>query len=183
MESRLWRVFDGQWRSLRVAAIRLVNCNRRSTSRKNILNGHGQQWPCFFIIRHLNICYRTQIRPNENILCSKDISEKEPTLWSVMETTRIGPVSMLVLQHITTHMGNIQTAQYGYQSSLQIHRKIQGIAKSSYKNYRSRFQKPAFLLAHWSLPSQWLSHRTLILEKGEYWIPLFPPKTCINCSR
>ena len=29
-------------------------------------------------------CYRTQIRPCENILCLKDISEKEPTLWSVM---------------------------------------------------------------------------------------------------
>jgi hypothetical protein len=30
-------------------------------------------------IRPLKICYKTEIRPGD-ILCSKDISEKEPTL-------------------------------------------------------------------------------------------------------
>jgi len=38
-------------------------------------------------------CYRTKIRAGENILCHKDVSEKKPTFWSVMETTWISHVS------------------------------------------------------------------------------------------
>jgi hypothetical protein len=34
----------------------------------------------FFSSRGCSICYRAEIRLYENILCSKNISEKEPTL-------------------------------------------------------------------------------------------------------
>ena len=50
-------------------------------------------------------CYRAEIRPCENILCSKDISEKRTKSRSLIENTRVWPIWIREIPPVFT--GNV----------------------------------------------------------------------------